>query len=459
MSGFSGQVLLGKLRVVRLIGRGGMATVYEVEHTLTRHRRALKVMKESIAEDEDLAARFLREASVAGTLQSPYVAETYDAGTLDDGSLYVLMELLRGESLGRFVRRLGRVRPGVAARIGIEICEGLQVAHDNGVVHRDLKPDNVFLATTRRGVEVKILDFGISKFVGRATVTTESGQLLGTPHYMSPEQLRDSRDIGPRSDLYSVGVILYRMLCGLRPYEMQSLPSLVFDIYEGNCPRVNERISGLDERLADVVMKAMAVEVDSRFADARELAVALQPFACRSLDGLVTAPPRSIFNERPRPSDRAVATAAASGTVVPESDRNDAATMDSPVTDTDSVSLPIHPRHRMALLGAMVLAVVGLAALIAFVVSRPAASGERPAPAPIAVEAGPADPGTMSATVIEPLPMAPEPVPLADAEPDVAENAQTELDAGPLPKPPRDGRDHRRSRRDGLNLRAYGMRR
>ena len=215
-----GRVLLGKLEVVRRLGAGGMGAVYEVIHRLTHHHRALKVLHSELARDADVVARFLREASVAGTLQSPHVVETFDAGQLEDGSPYVLMELLEGSPLTDLIAG-GAVTPARTVRIVLEACEGLQAAHTAGIVHRDIKPDNLFLTIGSGGAErIKLLDFGISKFARPAeddVRLTQTGLVLGTPLYMSPEQASADADLDERTDIYSLGVILYELLSGGRP--------------------------------------------------------------------------------------------------------------------------------------------------------------------------------------------------------------------------------------------------
>jgi serine/threonine protein kinase len=278
------RVLMNKLRVVRLVGEGGMGAVYEVEHLITRHRRALKVMHSSYASSPETIARFVREAGVAGTLKTPHVVETYDAGQLDDGSPYVLMELLEGRTLGGLFESGEKVHVGRLVGLICQVLEGLDVAHRAGIVHRDIKPDNVFVGVGQRDMpRVTLLDFGISKFLDtqfdvNASLTAE-GAMMGTPYYMSLEQASGRVDIDVRSDLYSVGVMLYEGLVGQKPYEATSLTALVVKIHEGDHITVQKAAPHIPVELANVVEKAMAVRREDRYQTASELLAALVPFA------------------------------------------------------------------------------------------------------------------------------------------------------------------------------------
>lgn len=275
-----GQVLLGKLDVLRVVGKGGMGSVYEVEHLITHHRRALKLIKPELVERRTYLKRLIREAGVAGTLNTPYVVDTYDAGTLDDGSVYILMELLEGRTLYDVIKRDGKL--AVPRLIGIisQVCEGVEVAHRAGIIHRDLKPDNVFLLEGPGGTEqVKIMDFGISKFEepdDEVSRLTSEGVVLGTPFYMSPEQAR-GKELDARSDVYAVGVMMYEALTGRLPFEDSSISALFIKIAAGEYLPLRHVRPSIPEELAAVVEKAMHRKREARYASMDELRASLLP--------------------------------------------------------------------------------------------------------------------------------------------------------------------------------------
>ena len=281
---------MGKLHVLRLLGEGGMGAVYEVEHLITRHHRALKVMHQSYSASTETVARFIREAGVAGTLKTPHVVETYDAGQLEDGSPYVLMELLQGHTFAALVDDGPRLSAGRVVGIVCQVLEGLAVAHDAGIVHRDIKPDNIFVSEDDRGRErVRILDFGISKFAdternsftgaGFEGTLTSDHTVMGTPYYMSPEQATGAKLVDERSDLYSIGVMLYEGLAGERPFDAQNMAQLVIKIHAGEYKRLIEVAPHVSPELAALVERAMHHHASQRFASARELLAALLPHA------------------------------------------------------------------------------------------------------------------------------------------------------------------------------------
>jgi eukaryotic-like serine/threonine-protein kinase len=275
-----GTLVANRLRVVRVIGVGGMGTVYEVEHELTKHRRALKVLHARAARQPSVVERFVREASAAARVANAHVAETFDAGRLDTGEPYLLMELIDGETLEQRLQRAGPIDVGELCDLVHQACEGVHAAHLAGIVHRDLKPENL-IVTARDGAPfLKVLDFGISKFdsarTGALGITTE-GSVMGTPYYMSPEQVLASTSLDARTDVYSLGVILYECACGERPYEAQSVEHLAVLIHEGKAMPLDLRRPGLPGAFCAAVHRAIAVSRDARFASARELAEAIGP--------------------------------------------------------------------------------------------------------------------------------------------------------------------------------------
>jgi serine/threonine-protein kinase len=273
-----GATLAGKLRVIRMIGSGGMGAVYEVEHELTKHRRALKLLHAEMARNPGVVTRFLREASAAGRIGSRHIVETFDAGQLETGEPYIVMEMLKGRPLDSVIEKMGRLDYAQAIEILKQACDGVQAAHDAGIVHRDLKPENLFLVESNR-IFVKILDFGISKFDPSRTEgmnLTQEGTALGTPFYMSPEQVRGEATIDPRTDVYALGIVLYECLTGKKPFVADSLPHLAVLIHEGKYAPLKSIRSDAPIGLESVIARAMSVDRNHRYPTARALRQSLE---------------------------------------------------------------------------------------------------------------------------------------------------------------------------------------
>ncbi|RLB53915.1 MAG: hypothetical protein DRJ42_10555 [Deltaproteobacteria bacterium] len=282
----TGQTLLGKFRVLRCIGAGGMGAVYEVEHLLTGHRRALKVLHRRLAHSAESVARFVREAGIAGRLRSPYLPETYDVGRLESGATYMLMELLHGGTLYDLLEQHGRLPSERVVDIARQVCEGLATAHDGGILHRDLKPDNIFVATgLAGGDQVKILDFGIATYLSggsdRFGSLTQTGAMIGTPRYMAPEQAAaQAPDV--RSDLYSLGVILYEALGGVRAFDGPTPVAVIGSIARGDFVPLSQHAPDVNAGLEELVHRAMARDPAARFSTASEMRDALLAVAAAS---------------------------------------------------------------------------------------------------------------------------------------------------------------------------------
>ncbi|MGE0790626.1 MAG: serine/threonine protein kinase [Sandaracinaceae bacterium] len=277
----TGQLLMGKLEVLRRLGGGGMGVVYEVEHRLTGHRRALKVVRPQFAERPRFMKRLMREAKVAGTLGSRYVVETYDAGRLEDGSAYVLMELLDGRNLYDVMQEDGTLEPRRLASIMLQVAEGIGAAHAAGIIHRDLKPENIFLTVEDGEERVKILDFGVSKFDSADTVPsrlTAEGTLVGTPYYMSPEQA-GGREVDARSDVYALGVMMYEALTGRLPYEGATVGELFVKIGAGQCVPLDVRRPELEPPWTRIVHKAFHCDPEQRYPSVEALRRELIPLS------------------------------------------------------------------------------------------------------------------------------------------------------------------------------------
>jgi len=274
-----GTIVADKLRIIRLLGEGGMGAVYEVEHLYTKHRRALKMLHTDLSLSQEVVARFLREASAAGRIGSPHIVETHDAGRLPTGEPYLVMDMLEGKPLDAIIARCGQLPIGYAVEAVCQACTGVQAAHDAGIVHRDLKPENLFLIDPGSGLPfVKILDFGISKFDPTRTgdqSLTQDGAQLGTPYYMSPEQIL-AQPVDGRTDVYSLGVVLYECLAGCRPFEADTLPQLSVLIHSGDCSPIEAHRTDIPPALAAIIRRAMSCNRDARYSTPAEMATALR---------------------------------------------------------------------------------------------------------------------------------------------------------------------------------------
>jgi serine/threonine protein kinase len=275
-------LVAGKYEVIDLIGRGGMGSVWQGRHASLGTRVAIKFVDPEHAQSHEARARFVTEARAAATIQSRHAIQIYDHGVTDDGRPFIVMELLTGEPLDRRIQRLVRMPLGDVARILGQVCRALQRAHDAGIIHRDLKPENIFLVRSPDDDEetAKVLDFGIAKIIAApgalaATSSTKTGAVLGTPYYMSPEQARGLRTIDHRTDLWSLGVIAYKCLTGVLPFEGQSVGDLLVNICTSPVPTPSMVVPGLPKAFDTWFFRALEREPDRRFSKASELASAL----------------------------------------------------------------------------------------------------------------------------------------------------------------------------------------
>ena len=273
----------GTYRVVRLIGRGGMGAVYEAEHVSTGELVAIKFVDRGLAYDERVTARFEREARAASAVASPHIVRVIDFGS-DDGQPYIVMELLRGEDLGTRLARLRTVPIAEALHVVAQVLRGLAQAHAAGIVHRDLKPDNVLLVPHEGDpLFAKLVDFGISKIArleGRASLAiTQKGIVLGTPLFMSPEQAEAAPDIDARSDLYSVGAILFECLAGRPPHVGETEDQILSRIRTADAPDLRTVATDIPEPVARLVSTALQRDRAARFQTAAEMLASLEEIA------------------------------------------------------------------------------------------------------------------------------------------------------------------------------------
>jgi serine/threonine-protein kinase len=280
-----GQVVADKYRIDGIIGSGGMGVVVAATHLELDQRVAIKLLRDA---SPDSLARFQREARLIVRLKSPHVARVFDVGTLDNEMPFIVMEFLEGEDFSRLIDRRFRVPVSEAVDWVLEACEAVAEAHTLGMVHRDLKPANLFLARGPGGSgTVKVLDFGISKHLdaklleGTAGGLTNEGVALGSPGYMSPEQMTSSRDVDARSDIYALGAILYRLTGGQNPYKGDSLVSVLASMAMTPLPPLRSAAPDIPDRFASIVERCLAQDAGARPANVAELAQLLAPFGTR----------------------------------------------------------------------------------------------------------------------------------------------------------------------------------
>jgi serine/threonine protein kinase len=356
--------------VLRLIGEGGMGRIYEVRHVTLARAFAMKVLRRELAREEDLAERFIREATATASVKHPNVVQITDFGRLGDGTPYFVMDLLVGHTLGEVIKTGGPIPAGRAVRIIREIAAALGAAHAAGIVHRDLKPDNVFLvggprdmalpddpdgrrslAMLGEAADVRIVDFGAAKIVGSSRVT-RAGVVFGTPHYMSPEQA-SGRPVDHRADVYALGVIMYEMFCGRVPFEADTyMGVLTQHMFVDPVPpsQVCEAARDLGV-LEKITLSCLAKKPADRFASMDDLILAI--------DGVVQVPGDEEMRSKAR--------SASSQKRTPRSVRPRMADELEPPS-VDEMSGPV-ARRRLAGRSRIYLGAVGGASTVAFVVA------------------------------------------------------------------------------------------
>ena len=261
---------LGVYRLIQRLGAGGMGEVWRAEDTKLLRQVAIKILPAQLAADAEWKERFLREARTVAQLNHPNIATIYGIDQQGD-LLFIAMELIEGQSLAEVMAK-GPMIPAEAIRVAIHVCDGLSEAHAKGIIHRDIKPDNIILSPRF----VKILDFGIAKQIGGTAdpSLTQGGMVVGTPHYMSPEQAL-GRAVDARTDIFSLGVVMYEMLSGSKPFFGEAVTEILLKIVMNEPLDIGKVAPGITPALADIIRRCMQKQIENRFQDSEELRTAL----------------------------------------------------------------------------------------------------------------------------------------------------------------------------------------
>jgi hypothetical protein len=370
-----GTILVEKYRIERVLAKGGMGVVARAHHLILDVPVAIKFLLPDALEQEETVQRFLREAQAAARLKGEHVSRIIDVGTLETGAPYLVMEYLEGVDLKDLLRRRGRLDPGFAVDLTLQACEALAEAHALGIVHRDVKPSNFFLTQGADGAPLlKLIDFGVSKVAGPMTKgITNSQVIIGTPAYMSPEQMASSKNVDARTDIWSLGVLLYELVAGRRPFRGDSFGPLVVRVTTQPMTPLDD--VELPEGLAAVIARCLEKEADHRFQTTAELAAALASYA-----GTPSQAARAL--ER---TARMLELATASGVAVPLVRDAQAASSDTAYStirrSSGELTVPRAPRRRYRTLVATGgAALLGMAAALVVVMRAEHAAEHAPAP-------------------------------------------------------------------------------
>lgn len=459
-----GELIADKYRVVEILAAGGMGVVVAAEHVQLGQRYAVKFLL-SDAQHAQSVERFLREARAAACIESTRVCRVFDCGTLPDGSPYMVMEHLVGHDLGHELKTRGRLPVGETVDLLLQALEGIAEAHAVGIVHRDLKPSNLFLCQKPgRAREVKVLDFGISKLMATDESTEEdltaTATMLGSPRYMSPEQVQNAKNVDARTDIWSLGVILYQLLDGKSPFAGTTMGETIGKVLLHVPPPIRETRSDVPDGIGQVIDRCLERDRERRYRNVAELALALAPFGTPAsqpsvqritallVGGQLGAPAAALGpapasppprppppeEELTRPMQRRAATDDLTvGTVGPV---------------TQAAAAEFRPKRRGLLVAVGALALLGAGAVLALALARSSPSSTAPASQVAAAPPVPAPPPS-AAPAVEPAPSVTPVVTAPSAEPvasaPVAPSASASPALQPVKKPVRPGRPGKRT--------------
>jgi serine/threonine-protein kinase len=302
----AGDVLVGKYRIESVLGEGGMGIVLRATHIDLGCPVAIKVMRPEQAQHEEAVNRLLVEARAAASIRSEHVARVLDVGRLESGAPFLVLEYLEGRDLAQILSKVGHLASHIAVDFVLQACQALCEAHGAGVIHRDLKPENLFLTHHADGTPViKVLDFGISKRLtreGREGARTNPSELLGSPLYMAPEQMRGSVDIDARADIWSLGVVLYELCTGQSPFFGESIPAICARVIGMDPPAPRSLQPSLPSGLEGIILRCLRKDREARPADIAELATALAAYGSTNAASYASSALRVMANSRTDPA-------------------------------------------------------------------------------------------------------------------------------------------------------------
>jgi eukaryotic-like serine/threonine-protein kinase len=414
------------IRLARPLGGGGMGSVWVAEHRGLGTQVVIKVISEQFALHADAHERFRREAAAASVVKSPHVVHVMDFGITTDGRPYIAMEMLEGEDLAKRLSRDGTLTPKKLSSIVTQVARALSRAHDKGVIHRDIKPENIFL--TDVGTDdafVKVLDFGIAKaMTGPVSTGTATGAMLGTPYYMSPEQVMGRRDVDPRADIWSLGVVAFEALTGKRPFDGDTVGAISIAICHGDMPTPSALRPDLPPAIDEWFKKACARDREQRFATAKDLAQAFESAAGGSDKVSIRPPGPSPDWSGELPAIPVTNEVALAGTMT-----DAPATTTKPDEAPSTIPAPKSVRKRASLALPIALAAVGVMGLIGGLVAFRMAQ----TPAPAAAAPQPPPPVEKEAVKPSATPTPIKPIELPPLEPVATASASTKSSATTTP--------------------------
>lgn len=444
-----GTLLAGKYRLGRLVGAGGMGGVFEAVNEQIGKPVAVKLLRPEFAFDGEMVQRFMREARAAAAIGHPCIVDVYDVGAAPDGSLFMVMELLKGESLAHVLERQATIAPGLVTYAACQVLSALDAAHKRDVVHRDIKPGNIILVERGQALpDVKLLDFGVSKVLDPSKPgerLTKTGVPVGTPSFMAPEQVLGERDVDRRADVYAVGVLLYRCLTGQLPFRPDENEGVYYKILKGNFAPPRAVRPDIPPAYEQVILRAMAPKREARYQSAAELLTALMVFLDeRSADRVVlpegvprlSAAPGLLGSSPPPTADRSGAFSAGTSGAFPAVGRGAAVSGAYAAYGTPS-SAPARKRSRALPIAVAVGAIAVVALAVTFVALRPwARRGRADEPVTAAVVTAPASPPPAPPPVADALPPPPVGAPAPTLPPPAAPTVAGTLELRVQVEPP-----------------------